>query len=183
MAHLELGLEKELVENQTSYPFLFTLFLLTRTHWIKNKEHFLQVLHFSQSSDGWSDWGCSSGWVGPSTSGDSNTAIFGATFPDTNSWALHVFLQFRNRTYLNFISGNINVLPNIPVFQWETALNRKSILQCILHPIKVLRKVYNSDGSFISVCVSDLHLTYHNYTSTVIIILYTLVPKIYMSTD
>ena len=41
----------------------------------------------------------------------------------------------------------------------------------ILQPVIVFGKVYNSDGSFISVCVSDLHLTYHNYTSTVIIIL------------
>ena len=40
-----------------------------------------------------------------------------------------------------------------------------------LKPVIVFGKVYNSDGSFISVCVSDLHLTCHNYTSTVIIIL------------
>ena len=38
-------------------------------------------------------------------------------------------------------------------------------------PILVFWEQYNSEGSFISVCVSDLHLTYHNYTSTVIIIL------------
>ena len=41
MAHLELGLEKELVENQTSYSFLFTLFFVVDTHALnKNKEHF-----------------------------------------------------------------------------------------------------------------------------------------------
>ena len=52
MAHLELGLGKELVENQTSYSFLFTLFFVDTHALNKNKEHFLQVLHFSQSSDG-----------------------------------------------------------------------------------------------------------------------------------
>ena len=41
----------------------------------------------------------------------------------------------------------------------------------ILQPILVFWEQYNSESSFISVCVSDLHFTYHNYTSTVIIIL------------
>ena len=86
-------------------PFLFTLFFVDTHALNKNKEHFLQVLHFSQSSDGWSDWGCSGGWIGPSTSGDGDTAIFDVTFPDANSWALHVFLQMRNSRSLNFISG------------------------------------------------------------------------------
>ena len=45
------------------------------------------------------------------------------------------------------------------------------IIMQILQPILVFWEQYNSEGSFISVCVSDLHLTYHNYTSTVIIIL------------
>ena len=53
MAHLELGLEKELVENQTSLFLFYSLFFFVDTHALnKNKEHFLQVLHFSQSSDG-----------------------------------------------------------------------------------------------------------------------------------
>ena len=43
----------------------------------------------------------------------------------------------------------------------------------ISQPILVFWEQYNSEGSFISVCVSDLHLTYHNYTSTVIIIIFT----------
>ena len=46
------------------------------------------------------------------------------------------------------------------------------IIMQILQPILVFWEQYNSEGSFISVCVSDLHLTYHNYTSTVIIMIF-----------
>ena len=48
------------------------------------------------------------------------------------------------------------------------------IIMQILQPILLFWEQYNSEGSFISVCVSDLHLTYHNYTSTVIIMIFSL---------
>ena len=40
MAHLELGLEKELVENQTSYSSFYSLFFVDTHALNKNKEHF-----------------------------------------------------------------------------------------------------------------------------------------------
>lgn len=58
----------------------------------------LQLLGLTQTTNGGSDWGSSSGGVNVSTSGDDSLASLAR--PDSNAGALHGFLEEKNHIYI-----------------------------------------------------------------------------------